>query len=284
MQHLRSEASEGYEYLTRALVERFLERQLQHESPTTVRRRLATLKHFFGQIEDHMVPGVNVLRFVNPCRDLRGPEVEPPRPQWLSREEVRRLILFVETCCHGFTATRNKLALYLMYYAGLRSEEVRSLTYSNLSLDLKELRQFRRKGNKWATLPLNEAVTTCLEEYLPLWEEAIMEHAPNWRSTPAVTRATYPLIVSTAKAIPGVATTYRLSAKQLWVITNETGNKCGIAGLRPHKLRHTCAHEMISRGVPIQVVQKFLGHSDINTTTRYTVPDEEELRNASGRL
>lgn len=230
-----------------------------------------------------MIPGVNVLRFTNPCRNLRGPEVEPPRPQWLQPDEIRRLLMML-ACDMGFTPVRNRLALYFMYYTGLRSEEVRSLSYSNLSLDLREIRNFRRKGNKFATLPLAPAITETLEEYLPLWEERLVERCPNWRATPAVVRAQYPLILSPAAAIPSVPQSFRLSAKQLWVITQKAGERAGIEGLRPHKLRHTCAHEMIMRGVPLQIVQKFLGHSDINTTTRYTVPDDRELRDASDKL
>jgi integrase len=38
----------------------------------------------------------------------------------------------------------------------------------------------------------------------------------------------------------------------------------------PHALRHTCASRLIQRGVPLKVVQEWLGHKSITTTMRYS--------------
>jgi integrase len=38
----------------------------------------------------------------------------------------------------------------------------------------------------------------------------------------------------------------------------------------PHCLRHTCASRLVSRGVPINIVQQWLGHSSIQMTARYS--------------
>lgn len=37
----------------------------------------------------------------------------------------------------------------------------------------------------------------------------------------------------------------------------------------PHMLRHTCASRMVQRGVPLKVVQEWMGHATITTTMRY---------------
>jgi len=37
----------------------------------------------------------------------------------------------------------------------------------------------------------------------------------------------------------------------------------------PHCLRHTCASRLVQRGVPIMVVQEWLGHKTIQMTMRY---------------
>lgn len=37
----------------------------------------------------------------------------------------------------------------------------------------------------------------------------------------------------------------------------------------PHALRHTCASRLVQRGVPLKVVQEWLGHKNITTTMRY---------------
>lgn len=43
------------------------------------------------------------------------------------------------------------------------------------------------------------------------------------------------------------------------------------SGFRSHSLRHASASFMLTNGVPIDMVQKALGHSNINTTTRYAL-------------
>lgn len=43
------------------------------------------------------------------------------------------------------------------------------------------------------------------------------------------------------------------------------------SGFRSHSLRHASASFMLTNGVPIDMVQKALGHSSINTTTRYAL-------------
>jgi integrase/recombinase XerD len=43
----------------------------------------------------------------------------------------------------------------------------------------------------------------------------------------------------------------------------------GITNISFHKMRHTAATEMLEGGVPIEIVQKILGHTDIATTKIY---------------
>ena len=48
-----------------------------------------------------------------------------------------------------------------------------------------------------------------------------------------------------------------------------------------HKFRHTLATSMSNRNVPIQVIQQFLGHSEIQTTIEYYVNIEKEQLRAA---
>lgn len=51
-----------------------------------------------------------------------------------------------------------------------------------------------------------------------------------------------------------------------------------------HMLRHTCASRMVQRGVPLAVVQKWMGHKDITTTLRYAHLAPDSLQQARQAL
>ena len=48
--------------------------------------------------------------------------------------------------------------------------------------------------------------------------------------------------------------------------------------LSPHKLRHSCATEMVSRGGDLRVVQEILGHSSLSVTQMYLHVDVNYLK------
>jgi site-specific recombinase XerD len=50
----------------------------------------------------------------------------------------------------------------------------------------------------------------------------------------------------------------------------------------PHVLRHTCATEMMRRGVNLRVIEEALGHKNIATTQVYTHVVNEDIRRAMG--
>ena len=47
-----------------------------------------------------------------------------------------------------------------------------------------------------------------------------------------------------------------------------------------HDLRHTCGTRLSANGVPIQVIQKILDHTDIKTTQQYARTSNPEVEKA----
>jgi len=45
-----------------------------------------------------------------------------------------------------------------------------------------------------------------------------------------------------------------------------------------YSLRHTFASRMASAGMPVHILQKFLGHSSTRMLDKYVHPSEEEMR------
>ncbi len=54
----------------------------------------------------------------------------------------------------------------------------------------------------------------------------------------------------------------------------------GIKNIHPHKFRRTMATRAIDKGMPIEQVQKLLGHVRIDTTLHYAMVNQENVKNA----
>lgn len=56
------------------------------------------------------------------------------------------------------------------------------------------------------------------------------------------------------------------------------GKELGISRVHPHKFRRTMATRAIDKGMPIEQVQKLLGHSQIDTTMRYAIVNQTNVK------
>ena len=60
----------------------------------------------------------------------------------------------------------------------------------------------------------------------------------------------------------------RLTESGVELRLREMGKKLGVEKVHPHKFRRTMATRAIEKGMPIEQVQKILGHEQIDTTLR----------------
>ena len=56
------------------------------------------------------------------------------------------------------------------------------------------------------------------------------------------------------------------------------GKKVGLNKVHPRKFRRTVATKAIDKGMPIEQVQRLLGHSQINTTMRYAMVNQNNVK------
>lgn len=119
---------------------------------------------------------------------------------------------------------------------------------------------FRGKRNKQRFIPLNPRAQEIIEEYLTGTDEKEEWLFPSYKGkcvTPANIRRY----------------TRRIAAD------NEIFEE-----LSPHILRHTFATRALRNGIDLKTLQVLLGHSDIQTTSRYLHPDAEALFEAIKNL
>ena len=70
----------------------------------------------------------------------------------------------------------------------------------------------------------------------------------------------------------------RLKISGVEIRLRELGRKLDITTVHPHKFRRTLATRAIDKGMPIEQVQKLLGHSKIDTTMQYAMVDQENVK------
>lgn len=61
------------------------------------------------------------------------------------------------------------------------------------------------------------------------------------------------------------------------------GRALGMERIHPHKFRRTMATRAIDKGMPVEQVQKILGHSQIDTTMQYAIVNQNNVRESHRR-
>ena len=70
---------------------------------------------------------------------------------------------------------------------------------------------------------------------------------------------------------------YRWGGNGIERFIRELGKKCGVQA-HPHKFRRTLATQAIDKGMPIEQVQRLLGHTKIDTTLHYAMVNQNNVR------
>jgi integrase/recombinase XerD len=145
-------------------------------------------------------------------------------------------------------ARRDRLALALAYYGGLRSAELVAIRPEDVDRFRGLLHVVRGKGNRPRSLWLDPELLPFVDEYLGCRDAG----------------DTAPLLV-TSTGMPMLTSHLRRLLKRL-------ARVAGIAsarGLHVHALRHGAARRWMDGGLPLHVVQAALGHADAQTTLGY---------------
>lgn len=217
-------------------------------APSTVARRSAALRRFFGFLVDEG------LRRDDPSSSLPRPRFERPLPRILEEDEVRRMFEAAEDRASSDegTAVRNLALLELLYGSGLRASELVGLPRGAVRMGQPFL-MVRGKGDKERLVPISSRAEAAVAK----WTSQIPSGSP-W-------------LFPSGKS--------HLSRVRLFQIVRAMAADAGISIERvsPHVLRHAFATHLLSGGADLRVLQSLLGHADIATTQIYTHVDSARL-------
>jgi integrase/recombinase XerD len=223
-------------------------------APTTMARKVAAVKSFFGFMVSEG------LMKVNPIKDVGSPKVGKSLPKPISVSQVRRL-LEQPTKLAVTEAKRDRAMLELLYASGMRVSELVSLNLDDIDTGGGYVRCFG-KGHKERLIPIHRQAASAVAEY-------IKEDRPR-------------LVHSQDElALFLNARGERLTRQGLWQILKEYAKSAELeVDITPHTLRHSFATHMLNGGADLRSVQELLGHANISTTQVYTHLTTEHIRSS----
>lgn len=220
-------------------------------SPSSVNQNMAAVKNFFNYCQ--------AMGFIesNPAADMKRLKANPKESIYVGAGEIEALL----AACRSL---RDRTMLTVMVKTGVRQHELANITirdYFKMRNEGSNRLVVLGKGNKERSIYFSEDTMELIDEYV-IWRN---EHAVN-SDRLFLTFAGLPLNDS------GMNRVIKNCAKRAG-LANADEYTC-------HSLRRAFATIKSNNGVPVAIISKALGHSNIATTTRYIKTNDELIEAA----
>ena len=151
---------------------------------------------------------------------------------------------------------RDLAIIDLLYSTGMRVGELVNLNISDIDFESRECVVFG-KGDKERKVYFDAKAKIHIQDYL------------------SSRRDNNPALFVTLDAPYD-----RLKISGVEIRMRRLGRMLNIGKIHPHKFRRTMATRAIDKGMPIEQVQKLLGHSQIDTTMQYAIVNQNNVKNS----
>lgn len=223
------------------------------EAATTLARKLISIKLFCRFLEQEKVIDTD------PTLIMESPRLWHYLPDFLSMDEVERLLNAFPAQSKEAHLQRNRAIIELLYASGLRVSEAATLKISDVNSDDAVLRVIG-KGSKVRIVPVGKTALGILKFYLKYSRPVLAEKQPYT-----------PELFLSIRGKP-------LNREWIWAMVKEAAAIAGITkNIYPHILRHSFASHLLANGADLRVIQEMLGHSDLRTTEIYTHVESKRL-------
>lgn len=188
----------------------------------------------------------------NPTLSVKKIKQEKRVKKPFSEEELER----IRKACID---KRENALVEFLYSTGCRCGEIEGLMIQDVDFSSGKLIVFG-KGSKEREVFLNTKCVMALKEYI------------QERNNPKEGYLFETRLYNSKDKVKGA------SANWVECTIREIGKRADVSNCHPHRFRRTTATTALNRGMPIDQVQKMLGHEDIKTTTIYAQTDLESVQ------
>ena len=198
--------------------------------PQRLRQHMAALRFLYTRTL-HKPENVSFLVFPSNPRTL---------PTVLAVEEVESLLAALEK-------PRFRAVCGLLYATGMRLHEACTLQTSDID------------AKRGVSRDRAENAKNKRERYVMLGAQLLAMLRAYWKRV----RPAAPWVFATRLGNP-------MSEQSVRAAVHSAAQKAGVTKIvTPHVLRHSFATHLLDSGTPLSIIQSVLGHSSIDTTTRY---------------
>lgn len=223
----------------------------RHNQPQTVARKYTSLHSFYNTLIKQDL--INTVK--NPVDKVEKPKVRQKVREYLTMEEYRKLLAYADE----EQDLRGSALLSFLYSSACRISECWQQNKDNLNL---AKRQFKvlGKGDKERICVLSRDSVERINKYLD-----------------SRTDDNEALFLS--------ETGTRWGTRSIQRYVKRLGKAVGITkNVHPHIFRHTRAMFCLKNKMPLEQIQKLLGHSNIATTQIYAHTDIEDVQSVVDEL
>jgi integrase/recombinase XerC len=222
--------------------------------PKSVNRKIATLKSFYKFLQARE----NIDQ--NPASRLKPLKTEKKLPSFVRQSEMNDLLDEVKVKFdEGFSGTRDKLIIELLYATGIRLSELINLKEKDVNFFQGSIKVLGKR-NKERVIPISDSFVKIVKEYLPVRNNEFQIPTEFLLVTNSGEKL-YPMMV------------YRTVKEYLNQVTT-------LSKTSPHVLRHTFATHLLDKGADLNAVKDLLGHTSLAATQVYTHNSMEKLKSA----
>ena len=212
-------------------------------TPTTIRHVVVLLSRLYSIAETW-----GMYEGSNPCRKVKKPTLNNQVTEFLTDEELTRLLQTLATWPNKMSAS---FVLFLLY-TGLRRGELFKLQWRDIDLHRQTITLRDPKGKKDTALPLSNKAVDILLNIPREYDSPFVFYGKNGQQ-----RTDFSGPWKRIRKAADLPPTFRL-----------------------HGLRHHFASALVSAGVDLFTVSKLLTHKDVKTTQRYAHLGDQALREA----
>ncbi len=220
------------------------------EKSKTKAHYITVLRSFYNYMLDR-----EVIK-KNPCDNIKLPKLEKKLPNFLTEEEVNKLldIRLVKPIHY-----RDKAMLEVLYATGIRITELLDLRLENIYLE-DDYIKVMGKGSKERIVPIGDITKKYLVMYINEYRNFILKER----------QSEYLFVNYNGK---------RMSRQGFFKILKRYCQEANIKKeISPHILRHSFATHLLNNGADLRVIQELLGHENISTTEIYSHISNEKVK------